>query len=297
MTNRLVEQRRKGLRPFVLAFASVVILSLCAFLTGQTTHETVPVRLRLVDAATGTDIGGIVRVFAQGGDEPLPLPGLFDRLRGLKSTKESRGWCVVPAKGIQTKLPRSRLRLDALSGLETARIRQDLDLRNGPPDEVVVKVDVLFRPEKEQLVAGNTHLHLRSLSKVDADDYLRQIPAADGLKVMFLSHLERKDEDLSYITNHYPVGELKEFLGTGVLFNQGEEHRHNFTAFGQGYGHVMLLNIKDLVRPVSLGAGITGAGDDDRPLQTGMEEARRQGGVVLWCHNTSGFEDVPSALA
>jgi hypothetical protein len=82
-----------------------------------------------------------------------------------------------------------------------------------------------------------------------------------------------------------------------VLFNNGEEHRHNFTAYGQGYGHVMLLDITQLVRPVSLGPGITGAGDDDRPLRTGMEEARRQGGAVLWCHNTSGYEDVPSALA
>src|SRR5262249_46080670 len=157
--------------------------------------------------------------------------------------------------------------------------------------------DFLFRPEKEKLAAGNTHLHLRGLSKADADEYLRQIPAADGLKVMFLSYLERKSDNKAYISNTYPVGELKEFRGTGVLFNNGEEHRHNFTAFGQGYGHVMFLDITKLVRPVSLGPGITGAGDDDRPLRTGIEEAREQGGAVLWCHNTSGYEDVPSALA
>jgi hypothetical protein len=82
-----------------------------------------------------------------------------------------------------------------------------------------------------------------------------------------------------------------------VLFNNGEEHRHNFKAFGQGYGHVMMLDIEKLVRPVSLGPGLTGGGDDDRPLQTGLEEARRQGGTILWCHNTSGHEGVPSALA
>jgi hypothetical protein len=59
----------------------------------------------------------------------------------------------------------------------------------------------------------------------------------------------------------------------------------------------MFLDVKTLIKPVSLGKGITQAGDDDRPLKTGLEEARKQGGAVLWCHNTSGYEDVPSALA
>jgi hypothetical protein len=59
----------------------------------------------------------------------------------------------------------------------------------------------------------------------------------------------------------------------------------------------MFLGIKNLVRPVSLGPGITGAGNDDTPLRPGIEDARKQGGTVLWCHNTFGFEDVPQALA
>src|SRR5262249_24765341 len=43
--------------------------------------------------------------------------------------------------------------------------------------------------------------------------------------------------------------------------------------------------------------GITAAGDDDRALRPGIDEARGQGGTVLWCHNTLGHEDVPNALA
>jgi hypothetical protein len=82
-----------------------------------------------------------------------------------------------------------------------------------------------------------------------------------------------------------------------VLFNNGEEHRHNFEAFGQGYGHVMLLNINRLVKPVSIGPGITGAGNDEPALRQGIDEARKQGGTVIWCHNTFGLEDVPSALS
>ncbi len=102
---------------------------------------------------------------------------------------------------------------------------------------------------------------------------------------------------MNYITNRYPVGDLKPFDATGVLVNNGEEHRHNFDAYGEGYGHVMFLNIRRLVRPVSLGSGITGGGYDDRPLRPGIVDAREQGGTVLWCHNTSGFEGVSNTLA
>jgi hypothetical protein len=285
------------MRSVLLAPVCVVVLGLCAYLSSKPDAEPAKIRLRLVDAATGKDIGGMVRVSPAGKDEPLRLPGLFDRLRGLARSQDARGWYVVPARGAETTLPRSRLRIEAVSGLESALARQEIDLSEKAPGEVVVKLSFVFRPEKDGLSAGNTHLHLRDLSSQDADEYLRQIPAADGLKVMFLSYLERKDDDKAYISNRYPVGELKQFRGTGVLFNNGEEHRHNFQGYGQGYGHVMFLDIKELVRPVSLGPGITGAGDDDRALQPGMEAARKQGGTVLWCHNNSGHESLPSVLA
>ncbi|MBI1917730.1 MAG: CehA/McbA family metallohydrolase [Planctomycetes bacterium] len=285
------------MRSVFLAPACVLVLGVCAYLGSKPDAEPVKVRLKLVDAATGKDVGGMVRVFMEGKDEPLVLPGLFDRLRGVTRTQDTRGWYIVPAQGAEITLPRVRLRFEVVCGLESTLARQEVDLREKGPAEVVVKVPFLFRPEKEGLAAGNTHLHLRDLSPKDTDEYLRQIPSADGLKVMFLSYLERKSDDKAYVSNRYPVGELKQFRGTGVLFNNGEEHRHNFEAYGQGYGHVMFLDIKELVRPVSLGPGITGGGDDDRPLQPGLEEARRQGGTVLWCHNTSGYESLPSVLA
>ena len=38
----------------------------------------------------------------------------------------------------------------------------------------------------------------------------------------------------------------------------------DFTPYGQGYGHVMFLDLKELVKPVSLGPGITGGGKPSR---------------------------------
>ena len=209
---------------FILPVCGLV-LGLSAYLgSSKSLADPVTVRLRLVDAKTGKDVGGIVRVTAEGKEEPLQLAGLFDRLRGLSRTSAARSWYVVPPKGAEVRLPRARLHVEAVQGLETAFARQELDLRDKTPEEVVVKLDFLFRPEQEGLTAGNTHLHLRDLSKDEADEYLRRVPAADGLRVMFISYLERKDDDKSYITNRYPVGEPAEFRGTGVLFNNGGEN-------------------------------------------------------------------------
>src|SRR5262249_14469125 len=152
---------------------------------------------------------GIVRAFAKGADKPLPLSGLFDRLKGMDRTGTAAGWYAVPAEGAVTALPRGAVRLEATSGLETTLVRQGIDLGKQAPDEVTLKLPFCFRPEKEGLSAGNTHLHLRKMTKFEADEYLRHIPAADRLKVLFISYLERFQDDADYITNQYAIGDPK----------------------------------------------------------------------------------------
>jgi hypothetical protein len=285
------------MRSLLLTATTVLVFGVALlFRAAEQDRDTVKVRLRLVDEKTGKGIPGVVRVCRQGEDKPLALDGLLHRLRGLKDA-EALHWYVVPADGAETTLPRTALRLEAFSGLETTLARHEVDLGKGDVKEVTVKLTFLFRPEEKRLFAGNTHLHLRNLTREQADDYLRQVPAADGLKVLFISYLERAKDDREYITNQYPLGPLQGFDNTGVLLGNGEEHRHNFEAYGQGYGHVMFLGINRLVQPVSLGPGITDKGDDDRALRDGIDDARKQGGTVIWCHNHMGYEAAPSALA
>jgi len=252
-------------------------------------------RLQLVDAESGAKLGGMVRITPVDGKKPVELPGLLDRLRGLKKTEKLTGWYVVPASGAMTSLPMGKYRIEALSGLETALADREIDVI-ATPQTATIKLTHLFRPKEQKVVAGNTHLHLQGISKAECEEYLRQVPAADGIKVMFVSYLERAEIDKAYVTNRYPIGDLKEFEPTGVIFNNGEEHRHNFEAWGEGYGHVMFLDIKRLVQPVSLGPGITAKGNDELPLRPGIDDARNQGGTIIWCHNQLGHEDVPSAL-
>jgi hypothetical protein len=79
-----------------------------------------------------------------------------------------------------------------------------------------------------------------------------------------------------------------------LRFGHGEEHRHNFGSHGEGYGHILLLDIPYIIHPVSIGPGITRQGADAPPLQAGIDRARQAGGKVIWAHNMFGFEDIPN---
>jgi hypothetical protein len=283
------------MRRLLLVFVCTSVVSLVALPAVQPQDRPLKVCIKLVDADSGKSVSGIVHIVGADG-ESLQLPGLFNRMAGLTKDLPGVHWYVIPATGADVMLPREQLHLKALSGLETGVAETDVDLRNDTPQEITLKLPFLFHPENLDLVAGNTHLHLRGFSMETADEYLRRIPPADGLRVLFISYLERDQEDPGYITNKYPIGALPGLSRAGVLINNGEEHRHNFQGFGEGYGHVMFLNIKDLVQPVSIGPGITNRGFDDLPLRPGIDSAHKQGGTVLWCHNTFGFEDVPNAL-
>src|SRR5436190_7114866 len=137
------------MRSILLAPVCALVLGLCAYLGSDTKPESVKVRLKLVDAATGKAVGGMLRVLPQGKDEPVRLSGLYSRLTELKQPDAIPGWYVLPPKGAETSLPRTRLRIEAVSGLETALARQEIDLSAGAPAEVAVKLSLLFRPERE----------------------------------------------------------------------------------------------------------------------------------------------------
>jgi hypothetical protein len=58
----------------------------------------------------------------------------------------------------------------------------------------------------------------------------------------------------------------------------------------------MLINIREVVQPVSRGVLVDDASPDYPPLVDACDAARGQGGIVLWCHNGNGME-APIAAA
>lgn len=257
------------------------------------------VTLTLTDAETGRPVAGVVRITHRDGDQRVVLkPAELDS-RGwglLAKQPDIADWFVVP-QAVTIELPRRAVTIEALSGLETEVAKIELDLSNGQPRETTLALKRFRKPAERGWRSANTHLHLMKLTREESDRYLRNFPAADGLDVLFVSHLKRAGADQDYVTNQYPTGRLKFLETRGVLVSNGEEHRHNFGAGGEGYGHVMLQGLKELVQPVSIGEGIAKTPPDFPPLAMGLDNAHQQDGTAIWCHNNWGFEDIPNWLA
>lgn len=257
--------------------------------------ETCQLTVQLLNAETRQPLHGLFRL-RQADGRIVPLAGLVNRGIRLRTNHPAKNWSVASA-GTVISVPRKVLTIEAFSGLDTEMSREVVDLSGKPTHRIELMLKPLFNAALHGWFGGNTHLHLNNLTRAQADEYLRVIPRADGLDLLFVSHLERAQADRNYISNEYTLADLNGFSGPGLLFGNGQEHRHNFEGNTEGYGHVMFLKIRQLVQPVSIGAAIAGGGPDWPPLQRGIRQARGEGATVIWCHNTYGHEDVPNWLA
>lgn len=265
-------------------------------LAGSVLPDTASVTIRLLDSETERPLAGVIQIELSDGKR-LPLPELLSRGTGLPTQAAISEWSVL-SNPSTLELPRQKLTVRAFSGLETELTTIDLDLTQTVPRSIDIPLRTLNRSYHSRWASGNTHLHLRNMSRADSDRYLREIPAADGLDVLFVSYLERAKADKTYSSNEYRFKDLQQLANDlPTQLGHGEEHRHNYSAGGQGYGHVMLLDISELILPVSIGPGIMQTGTDGLPLQRGIQQARRDGGTILWCHNAWGTERLPNIVA
>ena len=255
--------------------------------TSRTAAGSCQLQLEIVDAMTGRPLAGLVRLTDLGRQQAIHLPELIQR---------EKDWYAADAKS-SIKVPRTRLKLEVLHGITSLPFEQVLELQELDQTTVKISLRRFDDPSKRGLVSGNTHLHLMRLTHAEAYRYLRIVPNADNLDLVFLSHLRRIPDERDYISNLFTSADLQRLSQHGVLFGNGEEHRHNFGRGGEGYGHVMLLDLIKLIRPVSIGPGIMGTGTDGLPLQRGIRQARSDGATVIWCHNSFGFEDIPSWMS
>ena len=223
----------------------------------------------------------------------VELTELVNRGQGIEQPGPIHDWWVL-AKPATLSVPAGPLVIRALAGLETELAQQRIDLTGQSRASLRVPLTRFFRARAAGQLAGNTHLHLMKLSKAQADRYLRDVPTVDDLDIVFLSYLERANATPEYTSNNYSRHDLEKLSHGHVHFGNGQEHRHNFGKYGEGYGHILLLDIPYIIHPVSIGPGITATGVDAPPLQAGIDTARSVGGKVIWAHNLYGFEDIPN---
>lgn len=258
--------------------------------------STCAVTLRVIDASTHGQISAVIHITDAQGNTIRPTE-LLPRSTALSpnSLREAAfayvdRWFILPEERTIV-LPRNAVHIEAFCGLETAVARQSLDLRDKASATVKISLSRIHDTVER---SGNVHLHLKEMTLPEAERYVTETAAADDLDFVFLSYLERPGADAQYISNTFTAPDLQRFqTRSGVVFGYGEEYRHNFPR-AEGYGHVMFLDLPELILPASLGADIMKQGNDEGGLRDGIEAARRQGATILWCHNARGYEDIPS---
>ena len=238
-----------------------------------------------IDEATGEQIEARVQVLASSGSFRHPPNAIL---------KVGPGSPFFYSDGtFEVDVPRGMTQVIVERGTEyePARVILEAPARGTVTTEILVKrwadlADHGWHP-------GNTHIHYDE-KETRPEERLRMDPRIEDLRMTAVSVLKRRE--LEYATNAYPVGMLTEFSSAHHYVQCGEESRHNTEPWTVGYGHVMLLSIRNVVEPVSRGVLVDAFDPDYPPLCYACDDAHRQGGIVIWCHNGQGME-APVAAA
>ncbi len=239
----------------------------------------------IIDKTSGESVEARVQVLSSGGTFLHPPDALLKVGTGVPFFYSDGHFTVDAPRGITQVL------VERGTEYRPALVQFDVAKRD------VVTVDIALERwttlGDQGWHPGNTHIHYDQHEQ-RPDDRLRLDPRVEDLRVTAISILTRWN--LPYASNKYPVGMLTEFSSAHHHVECGEESRHNHTPWEMGYGHIMLLRLKELVEPVSRGLLVDETDPDYPPLCFACDEARHQGGIVIWCHNGNGIE-APVATA
>ena len=241
-------------------------------------------KVNIRDAVSGAPIEAKVHVLSAGGNSLQPADSVCKVGPGMP-------FFYCPGE-FSLNAPRGSTDIIAERGTEYRPLRRVVSMPAKGTVEVELQLERWIDLPARNWYPGNTHIHYNEL-EANPDLRLQLDPAVHDLSVTAISVLQRGEKP--YASNKYPVGFMTDFSSDHRQVICGEESRHN-SGHGGGYGHVMLLNLRNLVEPVSRGDLISAFDPDYPPLCYACDDARTQGGVVIWCHNGRGME-VPVAAA
>ncbi|MEZ4870264.1 MAG: CehA/McbA family metallohydrolase [Caldilineaceae bacterium] len=240
---------------------------------------------RIIDQATGAVIEARVQVLSSGGTFLHPPDAIHKVGRGLPFFY-SDGHFMVDA-------PRGLTQILVERGTEYTPTHLTIDVSRRDATVIDIPLQRWSTLGEQGWHPGNTHIHYDEKEQ-RPDERLYLDPRVEDLRVTAISVLTRRD--LPYASNKYPPGLLTDFSSAHHHVECGEESRHNQTPWEFGYGHIMLLRIKEIVEPISRGILVDETDPDYPPLCYACDAAHRQGGIVIWCHNGQGME-APVAAA
>ena len=248
-------------------------------------QQLLSVPVRVMDASTGEPVASRVRVTDDASDYWPPAGHQKNVPVGWR---EDVGGDVVVAgetyayvePEFQLPLPAGRYKIEVLRGIEYLPRTLEFEVRPGEIPVLALELERWADMAGEGWYSGDTHVHFLS-------------PRS--------AWLEARGEDLNVVNvlatkRGELITDVEHFLGRPDPLSEGkhvvyvnQESRHEFL------GHTVLLNLKELVYPLSWGgpgAGIPG-GIDSPSMAQQADKAHAQGGFVAWAH----FADPGGELA
>ena len=255
---------------------------------------------KIVDAATGQQVQARVQVLAPHGAALAPEDALW---------KVGSGEPFFYSDGeFSLRVPRGRVQVVAERGTEYTPWRRTVECEESGTVSMDIELERWCEPSAQGWHPGNTHLHYKfNEETIDPDRRLWYDSRVEDLRMTATSYVKRWDYD--YESNKYPPGRLDKFTDANHYVQHGEETRNNMggdhpsflrpvTKMGKsvdghhtyGYGHLMLLNLRNVVKPGSRGLLVDAFDPDYPPLSYACDDAKQQGGIAIWAHNGHGIE-------
>lgn len=240
---------------------------------------------RILDKESNEVVAARVQILSSGGTFLQPADAILKVGPGAPFFYSDGHFTVDAPRGL------TQLLIERGTEYRPVQITLDVAKRGATTVDIVLERWTLLGDQGWH--PGNTHIHYDQHEQ-RPDERLYLDPRVEDLRVTAISILTRRD--LPYASNKYPPGLLTDFSSAHHHVECGEESRHNSQPWEMGYGHIMLLRIKEIVEPISRGILVDESDPDYPPLCYACDEAHRQGGIVIWCHNGNGME-APVAAA
>lgn len=198
----------------------------------------------------------------------------------------------------ESVVPPGRTELVLERGFEHPLATQVVDLAPGEVRDVELRSRRFADMRAMGWVSGDTHVHwVKNSWDVNEDiNLLAMVQRAEDLRVAnnLTLYQWRADDQGGPFTkpDHFSMGPVPGHDGHDYYIEMAEEYRNDMF-----YGHLVFLNLKELIRPIATGQGSGGPpGTPDWPLNKwAIGQARAQGGISIEAHNLGPFfrSDVP----
>jgi hypothetical protein len=175
-------------------------------------------------------------------------------------------------------LPPGRYRMEAYRGTFYTPASIEFELKPEETRKLTLPMKAWARPE--DWISADAHIHL-TRSRGEDGVFLDWL-AAEDLGIGHFLQLQRQVD----AAPQYAFGRAGEARRGRHIIRPGQETRN------QVFGHVLMLGVNELIRPLAIGAELSNSADNYPYLSLLLDRGRQAGGAVGYAHFRPGNDRV-----